>query len=258
MNRFPWAAAIALCVTSFTATTQAASLDEAVAELEAMTWYSEEYPPYNYEVDGEVVGISTDILLAAFEKIGANISRKDIRIIPWNRGYKFIQTRPGTALYSMTYTEERLKSMKFVGPAVPTRVSVIAPKSTQISADTPADLDGLKIGVVRDDVGDQLLLKVLGNDTNVSRKNSLKQLMYLLHSGRIDAVSYSAGVFQHAARKAGDDPGLYEEVFVLEEGQLGYAFHNATDPAILVPLQKAVDELSADGTVERIISTYRD
>ena len=37
---------------------------------------------------------------------------------------------------------------------------------------------------------------------------------------------------------------------------MGYAFHKSTDPRVLEPLRKALDELRADGTVDRIYSSY--
>ena len=189
MRRSRWRRGLALAyLCLFPLTVSSLTDEEAARQLEAVSWYSEEYPPYNYQVGDEVAGISVDILMAAFERIGANITRRDIKIVPWNRSYKFVQTRPGTALFSMTYTEEREALMKFVGPAVPTTIAVIAPKSSELSIDSAADLGTLKIGVVRDDIGDQLLSDTLGDDSAISRRNSLKALLYLMRTGRIDAV----------------------------------------------------------------------
>ena len=119
-----------------------------------------------------------------------------------------------------------------------------------------AGLGKLKIGVVRDDIGDQLIRKYALSDDAILRKNSLKQVLYLLSTGRVDAVAYAVDVFNWATKKSGDDPSLYEEIKVLKNGQLGYAFHKSTDQEILIPLQKAVDELRADGTIEKIINSY--
>ena len=50
----------------------------------------------------------------------------------------------------------------------------------------------------------------------------------------------------------------YEEVFILKQGQLGYAFHKDTPDEVLGPLQDAVDELRAEGMIDKLIAKYRD
>lgn len=233
------------------------TMEEAAREIEAMDWYTEEYPPYNFTGDdGLPTGIAVDILMAAFKKTGVNLKPGDIKIVPWNRSYKFIQKKPGTALFSMTYTPEREKIMKFVGPSIPSAVSIIAPKNSKIVARNVAELSQLKIGVVRDDIGDQLVRKLAVSDDAIKRKNSTKQLFYLLKSGRVDVVAYAVDVFKNAIKKTGEDPAQYEEIFILKKGQLGYAFHNSTVSEVLAPLQKAIDELRADGTIDKIIAAY--
>jgi ABC-type amino acid transport substrate-binding protein len=105
---------------------ESASANQVAKQLEALHWYSEEYPPYNFaDENGVPTGMAVDILIAAFAKIGVSSTRENIDIVPWNRSYKFIQRRPGTALFSMTYTPERQKLMKFVGPSVPSNISII-------------------------------------------------------------------------------------------------------------------------------------
>lgn len=251
--------AFVLAVVTMPTTSEAMSPEEAAAALETFTWYSEEYPPYNFEgEDGRPTGMAVDILMAAFERTGVGLTPDDIKIVPWNRSYKFIQKKPKTALFSMTYTPERLAVMKFVGPVVSINVSVIAPRKKGIGELTAEGLGGLTLGVVRDDIGDQLLRKFALSDDAIQRKNSLRQLLFLLRTGRVDAVAYSVDVFKHAMKRSGNNPADYEEVLVLKEGKMGYAFHNSTAPEVLAPLQKAVDELHADGTIKKIIAGYGD
>ncbi len=235
----------------------ALTAEEAAKKLEGMTWYTEEYPPYNFAGEGGApTGMAVDILLAAFKKIGVGVSTSDIKIVAWNRSYKYVQSKPGTALFSMTYTPEREKIMKFVGPAIPLAISIIAPKESKIVAKKTKDLRKLKIGVVRNDIGDQLASKLTLEPDAIKRITSAKQLYALLKSGKVDVVVYAVDVFKNVIKKAGGDPSEYEDVFVLKEGQSGYAFHQSTDPAVLTHLQAAVDQLKADGTIDRIISGY--
>ena len=214
--------------------------EESAKALAELSWYSEEYPLYNYSgEDGIPAGIVVEILLKAFEQLNVDFAARDIQIVPWNRSCKYVQSKPGTALFSMTYTPERERIMRFVGPVIPTTVSVLAPKSKKLTVSKAADPNGLRVGTVRDDIGDQLVRSLALSDVILVRKNSLKQLIFLLVTGRVDAVAYEAHVFRHALSQSGDDPDVYDDVFVLKEGQLGYAFHRSTDPQLLAPLQFA-------------------
>jgi len=257
---FRWVSMVLfVAVTTMPKAADAMSPEEAAATLETFTWYSEEYSPYNFKgEDGRPTGMAVDILMAAFERIGVGLTPDNIKIVPWNRSYKFVQKKPKTALFSMTYSPERLAIMKFVGPSVPTNISVIAPRKKGFGTVSAADLGEFKLGVVRDDIGDQLLRKFALSSDAIQRKNSMRQLLFLLRTGRVDAIAYEVNVFRDAMKRSGNDPGDFEEILVLKEGQLGYAFHKSTAPEVLAPLQKAIDELHADGTIEKIIAKYGD
>ena len=237
---------------------QALTLEESVAQLEALNWYTEEYPPYNYEgEDGKPTGMAIEILMAAFKKLGVKIKPEDIKIVPWNRSYKYIQTRPGTALFSMNQTPEREQIMKFVGPSIPSEVALIAPKQLNINLASESDINRYNIGVVRDDIGDQLANKLDIDKQVIKRKNSLKQILFLLKVGKIDMVSYATDVFFDSVKRSGGNSSDYEVVRTLRKGHMGYAFHQSIDSAVLAPLQGAIDELRAEGEIKRIIASYR-
>lgn len=239
------------------ASVSAMSVEDAAKKLKELTWYTEEYPPYNFTgEDGLPTGMTVDILLAAFKKINADISASDLKIASWNRSYKYVQEKPGTALFSMTYTPEREEIVTFVGPAMPLAISVIAQKSKNITADRPLGLRQLQIGAVKNDIGDQLITKQLKDKEVIRRVTSAEQLYTLLKAEKVDVVVYSVDVFNNIVKKAGGDTKLYEEILVLNKGKIGYAFHKSTDPDVLVHLQQAIDELKADGTIDNIISGY--
>ena len=231
---------------------------EAAKQLESLDWYTEDYPPYNFEgKDGKPTGMAIDILMEAFKRLEVGIKAEDIKIVPWNRSYKYIQTRPGTALFSMNQTPEREKIMQFVGPSIPSEVGIIAPKNRRVSISDESDLSRYNIGVVRDDIGDQLVNQLDINKDVIKRKNSLKQILFLLKVGKVDVVSYATDVFLDSVKRSGGNSSEYEVVYSLRKGHMGYAFHQAVDPEVLAPLQQTIDELRAEGVIDRIIQSYR-
>ena len=231
---------------------------EVVKSLEQMEWITEQYPPHNYldPEDGQVKGFSVDILLALFEKLGVKKSRRDIKVLPWARGYQTALEKPRTALFSMTHTEERQQLFKLVGPIAPTQVSIIAKKSRKLKIESVADMNRLRIGVIRDDIGDQLIRKLGLSSKAIHTKAAADNIVRMLYRDRLDAIAYADDIARHHTKLAGLDPSQLESVYVLMESHLAFAFHHSTDPEVLAAVQGALDELREDGTVGPIRSRY--
>lgn len=151
-----------------------------------------------------------------------------------------------------------LKSFKFVGPIIPTRVSIVAPKERALKINGPEDLAALRIGTILDDIGEQLVLDLGVPDTALSRNKSAVNLVRMLDRDRLDVIAYAEDIARYQFIAAGVDPNEYESVYVLQESHMGYAFHKSTDDAVLEPLQTALDELRAEGVIDSIYNSYLD
>ena len=230
---------------------------DTIKEIEAITWYTEEFPPYNYkDNDGLATGISVDVLVEMFKRLGVNKTRKDFKILPWARSYKYLQTQPGTALFSTTYTTERLELITFVGPILPSRVSVIAAKSKNLTISSADELDSLVVGTIRDAVGEQLARKWGVKESAFNKQNKVANLIRLLSIGRLDVIVYNENVAKYLFKEAGLDPNDYESVYVLDIGQLGYAFHKSTKPSVLESLRKTLEQMRIEGVLGDINNKY--
>ena len=92
--------------------------------------YTENFPPYNYEKDGRIVGASTDIVKLIIEKTGSN---SEINVTSWNRCLKAInQNTEPVAVYSMGLTKKREPLYKWVGPIVVLEVGVYTRKDLNV------------------------------------------------------------------------------------------------------------------------------
>jgi len=223
--------------------------------IEDIRFMTEEYPPFNMSnADGEATGIAVDVLVGMFEKVGVSKTAKDIDVLPWARGYKMVQEKPNTALFSMTHTEERNPLFAWVGPVAPTRIAAFALKSKGLKIDSPEDMQDLMAAVIRDDVGDSLA-QGLGIK-NIDRAATNDQNIKKLDAGRVDIWIYEESVAQWQIKDFGFNPEDYEVVYVLSSAELDYAFHKDTDPAIIEQLQKALDEMKADGSYQAILDKY--
>ncbi|PUD98778.1 MAG: hypothetical protein C3L25_11180 [Candidatus Sedimenticola endophacoides] len=110
---------------------------------------------------------------------------------------------------------------------------------------TPIPTEAGQAGVARDNI------------QSVSGQDVLKISLRKLVAGRIDLLSYELNVATHAAKSNGYDPGRFERVYTLKEGELYFAFNKETADALIGRWQQALDAMKADGTHQRILDSYR-
>lgn len=67
-------------------------------ELSALT---EALPPLNYELDGKVVGFSSDLLDLMAKEAELTVVK---RVLPWARAYDMVGRQPNTLIYSLART----------------------------------------------------------------------------------------------------------------------------------------------------------
>jgi len=141
------------------------------SNIDKVKIFTENYPPYNMEVNGQLKGISVDILEAMMKQMGSKRTIADFKLKPWASGYKITSMKKNTMLFSTTRTEQREKLFKWVGPIIATKIGIIAPKDKKIKINNTKELNNYKIGAVLKDIGEQLLQKL------VSKKRILSLLV---------------------------------------------------------------------------------
>lgn len=227
----------------------------AMASVSDITYFTEESSPTNYMgADGVPTGHSVEVLVEMFKRTGSDLTAKDVQIVPWARGYNEVQNTPNTCLFSMARIEARIPLFKWVGPVLTYDFDAIAPKSSGIKIDSIEDLKKLEVGAVRDDLGEALAKEagiesidsIANNELNVKK----------LNEGRIDVWVYAKNSAMLVVKDMGLNPDDYESVWNLSRSELYYAFHKDVDDAVIEALQKALDEMKADGTWETIYNKY--
>ncbi|WP_025674901.1 substrate-binding periplasmic protein [Salinivibrio socompensis] len=241
---------IAASLLVFSTTTLAANLSD-------LDYITEVYPPFNYEERGELKGIAVDFLEAATKAAGEPISRDQVKLQPWARGYATALSDPNTVLFSTTRTDEREDKFKWVGPITDTKIVVWAPKSKGITINNASDFTNYKVGVVRDDVGEHLL-RSMGVDQSVLRLSPKPDLLAKqLAAGRVDMWAYEENVSAYIMSQSNIDTSQFEVVHVLNESQLYYSLSNNTPDSYVEKLQAGVDQAIMDGTLDEIKNKYK-
>lgn len=97
------------------------------AELQLLT---EEAPPTSFSRDGELHGLSVDIVRALIKRTG---HAAHIELLPWTRAYRLAQQQADTAIFSTVRTPEREAKFQWVGPLLIGTTSFYSLKSRNLS-----------------------------------------------------------------------------------------------------------------------------
>lgn len=212
---------------------------------------TEEFPPYNYQQDGKVLGISTEITREIIKRLG---HPDNIQIKPWAEAYKQAQQENNIIIFSTTRTRTREKLFKWVGPLVPNNTVLFARKNSNFSIKSLEDAKKVKsIGVYQDDFG-ELLLKSNGFENLQSVLDNWQNVTRLVN-GEIDLWIANELTGKYMAKEL-DLTDQIEKIYDVQEDYMYLAFSKSTDDKIIKKWQKALDEMHADGTYVQIFSPW--
>jgi len=108
---------------------------------------TEIFPPFQYEQDKKLVGISMEIVKAIQKKIA---SEDKIKVYSWNRALKILNKKKNTAIFSILRTAQREDKYKWVGPLTSMKLVFFKKKGSLITLKTIEDAKKIrKIGVTK-------------------------------------------------------------------------------------------------------------
>jgi len=221
---------------------------------EEITIVTEEFPPYNYQVDGEIKGISSEIVLAVLKEINVTAN---ILSYPWGRAYVLASTKKNYLIYSIARIPEREDLFHWVGSIAPYSTSFYKLKSrTDIKINSLKDAKQYKIGCSNADVITEYLQSL--NFTHLEVVTKDVQNLYKLLSNRVDLIAYDDISFSYMIKKEGLDITKYERVYLLEElsDQLYMAFSKSTDIQLVEKFKKGLESIKRKGIFDKIQKKY--
>ncbi len=217
--------------------------------------YAEALPPLNYEENGKVSGFATELLRQMASEAGHSVQAE---VMPWMRAYRTVKQQPGSALYSIVRNPEREALFRWVGPIAPRRIVVYALASRpDVQVRRQQDLLRYRLGVLAESGAASQLLQ-LGMPENrleygQSDDINLKKLML----GRADSVVMLDWAMRWQQKLQQVDAARIRPVWTLDRRyQYWFAFNKDTDPAVLRSLQRALDQLRADGRLAALKRRY--
>jgi polar amino acid transport system substrate-binding protein len=216
--------------------------------------YTEEFPPYNYQENGRITGIATEVVREIMRRVG---HPDTIKLIPWKRAYRELLTDDNVALYSMTRLPARESLFRWVGPLVEYRLDLLERADAQNMSKT---LDGARqvehVGVLDGGAAEVILTEA--HFTNLVPLISAGLSAYrLLLRKHIDLLAGDVREWKYFARRTGLSPDLLRPVYTLRKNQMYLAFSRATPAAIIAQWQAALDAMHADGSYAAIVANNR-
>ena len=205
------------------------------------------FPPYEMTTDaGTIEGIDVDTAKAIAEKLGLELQIDDMDF-----DAALLSVQQGKAdivMAGVTVTDERKAVMDFSDSYATGIQSIIVPNDSDIAS--PDDLAGKKIGTQRGTTGYIYCSDDFGEDSVVAYDNGLTAVQ-ALNNGQVDAV-----VIDNAPAKeyVAANPGL--KVLDTSYAEEDYAIGMAKGSALEDAVNKALEELKADGTLQSIVDKY--
>lgn len=223
------------------------------------------FPPYEYKEGDNFAGIDVEIAGKIAEKLGKTLEIMDVEFGSIVSGVQTGKYDMGMA--GMTVTEERLQSVNFTTSyATGIQSIVVAAGSGYTSIDDFFNLDadgnwvsvkdGVKIGVQQDTTGDIYASSDVedagfGAD-NVIRYKTGNEAILALTSGKITAVIIdNEPAKSYVASTSGLE--ILDGAYTEEQYAICIAKNNSE---LMEEINKALEELIADGTVQEIIDRY--
>ena len=220
-------------------------------ELSALT---EALPPLNYELDGKVVGFSSDLLDLMAKEAELTVVK---RVLPWARAYDMVSRQPNTLIYSLARTPEREALFHWVGPISSRRILLYRLNDrADISLKSLDDARAYRIGVVRESASAKGLIKLgfpingpqddigPGLDLGVQDESNMKKFM----ARRFDLLVSLDWAAAYNAKNVGLSPDDLHPAWVLDESlSYWYGLNLATDPDVAKKLNAALQKIKNDG-----------
>ena len=206
-----------------------------------------EFPPFEYLEEGKITGFDMELV----EEIG-KIMGADIKIIDmaFDGLLPALQMKKvDLVIAGMTANEERMKTVSFTQPYY-TASQVIIVKEGNDSIKSFDDLKGKKVGVMLGFTGDMVVSEIEG--VKIERYNAAYAGIMALQADKVEAIVLDS---EPAKNYVAQNKGLVLADADAEEEEYAIAVRK-NDKMLLEKVEKALAEIKANGTYDKLIQKY--
>ncbi|MEE3927908.1 substrate-binding periplasmic protein [Pseudomonas viridiflava] len=215
---------------------------------------TEEWAPYNYSENGQLTGMTTEIVRAIMKVTGHEFT---LVLAPSMRASHILKMRPRTIMYSMFRTPEREHLYKWVGPILeesihPYQLATATPVTSLEQLLHAPQITTRHAGLLPD------MLQSLGFRNLDKSATESVQLYRMLLNGRTGIIigDTAAGV-AYQSRHLNIAPGTLRQVPIeLYRSSLYIAFSQDSEDELVASWASALETLRQSGELERIQQRY--
>ncbi|WP_277961912.1 substrate-binding periplasmic protein [Pseudomonas sp. RIT-To-2] len=217
---------------------------------------TENFPPYNMAADGKnfareenIQGIAADVVREMFKR--ADIHYSMTLRFPWDRIYKLAMQNPDYGVFVTARLPEREQSFKWVGPIGPDDWILLARPDSKLKLDKLEQARHLRIGAYKGDaIAETLSRQGLHPVIALRDQDNAQKLM----DGEIDVWATGDPAGRYLARLEG--VSNLKTVLRFSSAELYLALNKEVPDEVVARLQKALDQLRAEGRVDDILNRY--
>ncbi len=242
-------AMLAACSKQEPAAPAAAPAPAPAAVTKIVVGLDDNFPPMGFRDEkNELVGFDIDMAREAAKRLGLTVEFKPI---DWSAKEAELSGKRVDALWNgLTITEERKQNIAFTAPYMENHQIIVVPASSTISS--KADLAGKVVGAQE---GSSAVDAIKKEDAVFKSFKDFKTFgdnvtaLMDLTTGRLDAVVVDEVVGRYYVAKKPDQYKVLDDNFGTEEYGVGV---RKDDTELLDKLNKALNEMKADGTAAKI------
>lgn len=217
------------------------------------------FEPMDYidEATGEVTGFEVEFGKAVCEKLGVTPEFQEIN---WEAKETELSAKNIDCIWNgLTITEERQASMSISKPYMNNKQVLICKAENAEAYAQPGALAGKTVVAEKESAGEEAILDETYADyfgeANYVAVDAMKNAMMEVKAGTADAavIDYVTGIGSLTEGSDFAELTIIESVSFADE-QYGIAFRKDSD--VTAAVNKAIDELIADGTLEKIAEKY--
>lgn len=227
----------------------------ATAKAQKLTIFVDNWPPYNFTRNGNIVGISTDLIEMALQK--ANIQYEFV-VYPFKRALLTVQRTPNTMLYTVARIPQRENMFAWIGPLHPRKLYLYKLKNrTDILIHDVEDIKKHHTAVLSGGSVEQFFISNGFHEDNYDLVNKSKQLLKMLFAERVDLIPGDPLDLAHQMKELNYEHSQIEIAFFLaDEGGYYMVANKETPDKILKKIQESLETVLATGARDQIIQKY--
>ncbi len=216
------------------------------------------FAPMDYYADEnetELTGFEVEFGKAVCEKLGVT---PQFQVISWEAKENELNSKNIDCIWNgLTITQERLDTMSISTPYMANKQIVCVKAENVEKYSTPGSLKGLTVVAEKESAGEEVATTdPFFEGANYTAVDTMAKAMMEVKSGTAEAavIDYVTGIGSLGEGTDFADLAIVESVSFADE-QYGIAFRKDSD--VTAEVNKAIEELAKDGTLQKIADKYK-